>query len=169
MPFPFAAVTVGCTVSFLAQGFEHFPFCPFFPFLLHALRLGAAIMIVMGQSLGMLATCPCIAPVFALALASADCFCGCTYVCTCVCIGCTQVCMCLHIIYIAFALVLRLFLHLHSTCVCIGVAMPLALHLCGTWVAPVLECFVPSVLWKETLRNLHLLWHLLAVVYVGIC
>ena len=69
-----------------------------------------------------------------------------------------------HVIAIAFALVLRLCLHLACTCVCIGVAMLLALHWCSTWVAPVLECFVPSEFRKGTCKNLHLLWHLLAVV-----
>ena len=99
----------------------------------------------------------------ALALAPAGCFCGCNYVCICVCIGCVQVCICLQV-SIAFALVLRLCLHLHCTYVCIGVAMLLALQWCCTWVAPVSVCFVPSKFRKETLKNLHLLWHLLAVV-----
>ena len=65
---------------------------------------------------------------------------------------------------IAFALVLRLCLHLHCTCVCSGVAMLLALQWCCTWVALVSVCFVPSEFRKETLKNPHLLWHLLAVV-----
>ena len=71
--------------------------------------------------------------------------------------------MCLQV-SIVFALVLRLCLHLHCTCVYIGVAMLLALHWCCTWVAPVLECFVLSEFRKGTFKNLHLLWHLLAVV-----
>ena len=65
---------------------------------------------------------------------------------------------------IAFALVLRLCLHLHCTYVCIGVAMLLALQWRCTWVAPVSECFVLSEFRKETLKDLRLLWHLLAVV-----
>ena len=76
--------------------------------------------------------------------------------------------MCLQV-SIAFALVLRLCLHLHCTYVCIGVAMLLALQWCCTWVAPVPVCFVPSEFREETLKNLHLLWHLLAVVCVGRC
>ena len=115
---------------------------------------------VVGKSCGTFAAC---SPMLALAPASADCLCGCTCVCTCVCIGCVQVCMCLQV-SIAFALVLHLCLQLHCACICIGAAMLLALHWCCTWVAPVLECYVPSALRKETLRNLHLLWHLLAVV-----
>ena len=115
---------------------------------------------VVGKTCGTFATC---SPMFALAPASADCFCGCNYVCICVCIGCVQVCMCLQV-SIAFALVLRLCLHLHCTCVCSGVAMLLALQWCCTWVALVSVCFVPSEFRKETLKNPHLLWHLLAVV-----
>ena len=65
---------------------------------------------------------------------------------------------------IAFVLVLRLCLHLHCTCFCSGVAMLLALQWCCTWVALVSVCFVPSEFRKETLKNPHLLWHLLAVV-----
>ena len=118
----------------------------------------------MGKSCGTLAACSCIAPMLALALASADCLCGCTCVCTCVCMGCMRVCMSLHVVAIAFALVLLLCLHLACTCVCIGVAMLLALHWCSTWVAPVLECFVPSEFRKGAFKNLHLLRHLLAVV-----
>ena len=120
----------------------------------------------MGKSCGTFAAC---SPMLALALASADCLCGCTCVCTCVCMGCMHVCMSLHVVAIAFALVLRLCLHLACTCVCIGVAMLLALHWCSTWVAPVLECFVPSEFRKGTFKNLHLLRHLLAVVCVGRC
>ena len=71
--------------------------------------------------------------------------------------------MCLQV-SIAFALVLRLCLHLHCTCVCRDVAMLLALQWCCTWVALVSVCFVPSEFRKETLKNPHLLWHLLAVV-----
>ena len=71
--------------------------------------------------------------------------------------------MCLQV-SIAFALVLRLRLHLHCTCVCSGVAMLLALQWCCTWVALVSVCFVPSKFRKETLKDLRLLWHLLAVV-----
>ena len=120
---------------------------------------------VMGKSCGTFAACSLM---LALALASADCLCSCDCVCTCVCIGCMQFCVCLQV-SIAFALVLRLYLHLHCTYVCIGVAMLLSLHWCCTWVAPVLECFVLSEFRKESLKNLHLLWHLLAAVCVGIC
>ena len=74
--------------------------------------------------------------------------------------------MCLQV-SIEFALVLHLCLHLHCTYVCIGVAMLLALHWCCAWVALVLECFVPSEFRKENFKNLHLPWHLLAVVCVG--
>ena len=38
LPFPLAVATIGCTVSRLAHGFEHFPFRPLF---LHALLLSA--------------------------------------------------------------------------------------------------------------------------------
>ena len=99
----------------------------------------------------------------ALALAPAGCFCGCNYVCICVCIGCRQVCMCLPV-SIAFALVLRLCLHLHCTHACSSVTMLLALQWCCTWVALVSVCLVPSEFRKETLKNPHLLWHLLAMV-----
>ena len=70
---------------------------------------------------------------------------------------------------IAFALVLHLCLHLHCTYVCIGVAMLLALQWRCTWVAPVSVSFVSSEFRKETLKNPHLLWHLLAVLCVGRC
>ena len=120
---------------------------------------------VVGKTCGTFAAC---SPMLALAPASADCFCGCNYVCICVCIGCVKVCMCLQV-SIAFVLVLRLCLHLHCTYVCVGVAMLLVLQWCCTWVAPVLECFVPSEFQMETLKNPHLLWHLLAVVCVGRC
>ena len=65
---------------------------------------------------------------------------------------------------ITFVIVLRLCLHLHCTCVCDGVAMLLALQWRCTWVAPASVCFVPSEFRKETLKDLRLLWHLLAVV-----
>ena len=65
---------------------------------------------------------------------------------------------------ITFAIVLRLCLHLHCTCVCDGVATLLALQWRCTWVAPASVCFVPSEFRKETLKDLRLLWHLLAVV-----
>ena len=42
--------------------------------------------------------------------------------------------------------------------------MLFALQWCCTWVALVSECFVLSEFRKETLKDLRLLWHLLAVV-----
>ena len=123
----------------------------------------------MGKSCGTLAVCSCIAQMLALALASVDCLCDCTCVCTCICMGWIQVCRCLHdcfhCVCTCVVFVFTPALHLRYT----GMAIPLALHWCCTWVAPVLECLVSSAFWKETLRNLHLLWHLLAVVCMGIC
>ena len=78
-----------------------------------------------------------------------------------------------------FACVCRFPLRLHLCCVCVYTCIALAfalvlpccllcngvalgLHLCSV-------CFVPSEFRKETLKNPHLLWHLLAVVCVGRC
>ena len=77
-----------------------------------------------------------------------------------------------------FAYVCRFPLRLHLCCVCvytcIALTFALVLPCCSlcTGVALGLHlslCFVPSALWKETLRNLHLLWHLLAGACVGVC
>ena len=108
----------------------------------------------------------------------------------------TDACTCTCICGLFLRLHLCLYLHLHwvytglhvsagfyCVCTCVTFVFTPALHLhlhwrchgcllCSrvcTWVAPVLECLVPSEFRKETLKNPHLLWHLLAVVCVGRC
>ena len=85
---------------------------------------------------------------FALGVYGFACVCGFHCVCSCVAFVFTP------------ALHLRLHWRRHGRLLCSRVC---------TWVALVLECLVPSEFWKETLKNPHLLWHLLAVVCVGRC
>ena len=73
--------------------------------------------------------------------------------------GCHYVCNCVAFVFTP-ALHLRLHWRCHGRLLCSRVC---------TWVAPVLECLVPCEFRKETLKNPHLLWHLLAVVCVGRC